>query len=232
MARGDERRPRPPRPVPLVDASLSHTTGAGGGRRGPATAAPRPPTPPSPSLPLSERDGRVARVLDDALRSSVIELDGANCATTSATCPADPRAELGVRLPVLSLLLKPLGRFLSFEVTLLDDRGVRRRLRASNFQPAPRVAPDVAALPLALSPGWNRVVLHLGDLTKAAYGTGFAEATRVTVHASCRVRAVYFSAAPVPDRDLPPEFRLFAPASAAVEGVGGGVAAAGEAAAA
>lgn len=174
---------------------------------------------PHPLLP-TERDGHVTRVLDDTLRSSAVELDGANVATTSATCPADPRAELGVSLPILTLLLKNVGRYVSFEITVRDDRGSRRRFRASNFQPAPRVAADVAALPLRLAPGWNRVTMDLAALTKAAYGSTYVETARVTVHACCRLRRVYFSAADAPGApgaagEVPPEFRLFVPAGAA-----------------
>lgn len=176
--------------------------------------------PHNPHTHPTERDGHVTRVLDDTLRSSAVELDGANVATTAATCPADPRSELGVTLPILTLLLKNVGRYVSFEATVRDGRGSRRRFRASNFQPAPRVGADVAALPLRLSPGWNRVTLDLAALTKAAYGYTYVETTRVTVHACCRLRRVYFCAADAPGApgvagDVPPEFRLFVPAGAA-----------------
>ena len=111
-----------------------------------------------------------------------------------------------------------MGRYVSLEVAIRDANGGKRRFRASNFQPAPRVAPDVAVLPLRLEPGWNRVTLDLAALTRAAYGVGYAETVRVTVHACCRVRRVFFSAADAPGvagGELPAEFRLFVPAGAA-----------------
>ena len=97
------------------------------------------------------------RVTDDILRSSVLELAGANVATTSITCPADPAASLGIRLPHLVLLLKHTGKYVSFEVTVTDDGGRTRRFRASTFQPATRVKPFITTMPLRLDDGWNQV---------------------------------------------------------------------------
>jgi hypothetical protein len=110
--------------------------------------------------------------------------------TTTATCPAPSAfptpaaaaAGLGVRLPVLVLLVKAFpGEPFTLEVALRDDAGRARRLRASTFQSVPRVAPAVAALPLRLPEGWAALAFDLHDFCRRAYGTGFAEATRVTV---------------------------------------------------
>lgn len=40
----------------------------------------------------------------------------------------------GIKLPHLTLVVKNLDRYFSFEVSLLDDMNIRRRFRASNFQ--------------------------------------------------------------------------------------------------
>jgi len=185
----------------------------------------------------SERDGHVSRVLDDLTRSSALELDGNNAATTSVTCPPKRGAELGVTLPHVAFLLRAHspGKGCSLEVEVRDDRGVRRRIRASTFQPASKVAPGIASLPLRLeddegtqeggkegkspssSPSrkWHRVPLDLDALVRRAWGTRYRETLRVTVHACCRLRRVYFS-----DRGyegeaaLPPEYKLYIPASA------------------
>lgn len=192
----------------------------------------------------SERDGHVSRVVDDLTRSSSLELDGNNAATTSVTCPPKRGAELGVTLPHLAFLLRAHapGKGCSLEVEVRDDRGVRRRIRASTFQPASKVAPGIASLalrleddqsntqeggkegksksslslsPSSLSRRWHRVPLDLDALVRRAWGTRYRETLRVTVHACCRLRRVYFS-----DRGyegeaaLPPEYRLYVPASA------------------
>ena len=147
-------------------------------------------------------------------------------------------------LPHLAFLLRAHapGKGCSLEVEVRDDRGVRRRIRASTFQPASKVAPGIASLPLRLedasgkgegnpsassssppppSRRWHRVPLDLDALVRRAWGTRYRETLRVTVHACCRLRRVYFS-----DRGyegegaLPPEYRLYVPASAAAAAAG------------
>ena len=154
------------------------------------------------------------------------------------TCPQKRGAELGITLPHLSFLLRAHapGKGLSLEVEVRDDRGVRRRIRASTFQPVSKVSPGIASLPLRLHEGeeggegkgggskassssrkWHRVPLDLDALVRRSWGTRYRETLRVTVHACCRLRRVYFS-----DRGyegegaLPPEYRLYVPASAVI----------------
>lgn len=156
------------------------------------------------------------------------------------TCPPKRGAELGVTLPHLAVLMRAHGpgKGCSLEVEVRDDRGVRRRIRASTFQPVSKVAPGIASLPLRLeeedggeegqgkkysssssssssSRKWHRVPLDLDALVRRAWGTRYRETLRVTVHACCRLRRIYFA-----DRGyegesaLPPEYRLYVPASA------------------
>jgi hypothetical protein len=184
----------------------------------------------------SERDGRISRVLDDLTRSSALELDGNNAATTSITCPPRRGAELGVTLSHLVFLMRAHapGKGCSLEVEVRDDRGVRRRIRASTFQPVSKVAPGIASLPLRLeeeggegrqgkkyssststSRKWHRVPLDLDALVRRAWGTRYRETLLVTVHACCRLRRVYFADKGYEGESaLPPEYRLYAPASA------------------
>eukprot|EP00850_Spirogloea_muscicola_P005044 SM000022S07258 [mRNA] locus=s22:816842:818173:+ [translate_table: standard] len=131
-----------------------------------------------------EKDGGgVRRVADPDIQSSVLEVEGGNVAANFVTCPADPAATLGIKLPLLVLLVKPLaGRLFSFEVHVLDDKNVRRRFRASNFQSAAtlktcmhvlcpglqsltRVKPYICTMPLLLDDGWNQiqVAANLGN---------------------------------------------------------------------
>lgn len=64
----------------------------------------------------------------------MIELKGSNVATTHISCPADPSKTLGIKLPFLVLLVKNLDHFFTLEAQVLDDKGVKRRFRASTFQ--------------------------------------------------------------------------------------------------
>eukprot|EP00850_Spirogloea_muscicola_P002481 SM000009S23610 [mRNA] locus=s9:1065328:1067183:- [translate_table: standard] len=160
-----------------------------------------------------EKDGGgVRRVADPDIQSSVLEVEGANVAANFVTCPADPAATLGIKLPLLVLLVKPLaGRLFSFEVHVLDDKNVRRRFRASNFQSLTRVKPYICTMPLLLDDGWNQIQFNLADFTKRAYGTNYVETLRVQVHANCRIRRIYFSDRLYAEDELPPEFKLYLP---------------------
>lgn len=70
------------------------------------------------------------------------------------------------------------------------------------------------------SQGWNQVQLNLSDLTKRAYGTNYVETLRVTIHANCRIRRVYFTDRLHAEDDLPPEFKLYQPVGGARGGGG------------
>ncbi|KAG0367757.1 Cilia- and flagella-associated protein 20 [Gamsiella multidivaricata] len=66
-------------------------------------------------------------------------------------------------------------------------------------------------MPLRMDPGWNQIQLNLADYTKRAYGTAYVETQRITVHANCRIRRIYFSDRLVQESDLPAEFKLYLP---------------------
>ena len=72
--------------------------------------------------------------MDVDMQSSVIEIVGANVSTSYITCPTDPNQNLGIKMPFLVLLIKYLKKYFTFEVQVIDDKGVRRRFRASNYQ--------------------------------------------------------------------------------------------------
>ena len=64
----------------------------------------------------------------------MLEIISTNVSTTYITCPADPTKTLGIKLPFLVMIVKNLNKYFSFEVQVLDDKNVRRRFRASNYQ--------------------------------------------------------------------------------------------------
>ena len=69
------------------------------------------------------------------------------------------------------LQVKNLKKYFSFEVQVLDDKNVRRRFRASNYQSATRVKPFICTMPMRLDDGWNQIQFNLADFTRRAYGT-------------------------------------------------------------
>ena len=71
---------------------------------------------------------------------------------------------------------------------VLDDKNVRRRFRASNYQSTTRVKPFICTMPMRLDEGWNQIQFNLSDFTRRAYGTNYIETLRVQIHANCRIR--------------------------------------------
>lgn len=64
---------------------------------------------------------------------------------------------------------------------MLDDKNVRRRFRASNYQSTTRVKPFICTMPMRLDEGWNQIQFNLADFTRRAYGTNYIETLRVQV---------------------------------------------------
>ncbi|XP_062506829.1 cilia- and flagella-associated protein 20 [Corticium candelabrum] len=170
------------------------------------------------------RNGHIKRITDNDIQSLVLEIMGTNVSTTYITCPGDSHSHgrgqkktLGIKLPFLVMIIKNLKKYFTFEVTVLDDKGVRRRFRASNYQSTTRVKPFICTMPMRLDEGWNQIQFNLSDFTRRAYGTNYIETLRVQLHANCRIRRVYFSDRLYSEDELPAEFKLFLPVSQAAE---------------
>ena len=163
------------------------------------------------------KNGHIKRITDGDIQSSVLEIMGTNVSTVYITCPAElggagaVKGSLGIKLPFLVMIIKNLKKYFSFEVQVLDDKNVRRRFRASNYQSTTRVKPFICTMPMRLDEGWNQIQFNLSDFTRRAYGTNYIETLRVQIHANCRIRRIYFSDRLYSEEELPPEFKLFLP---------------------
>ncbi|KAI9362854.1 Cilia/flagella-associated protein 20/WDR90/C3orf67 [Pilaira anomala] len=165
----------------------------------------------SSHTPQNDPDAHVETVADDLISSTVIELVSPNLSNTYITCPAQANRTLGIKLPFLVLIVKNLNKYFSFEIEVLDDKEQTRRFRASNYQMTTRVKPYITTMPMRLDAGWNQVVVNLNDYVKRGYGTNYSETCRVTVHANCRIRRIYFTDRLYSEDELPAEFKLFLP---------------------
>jgi len=161
------------------------------------------------------KNGHIKRITDQDIQSSVLEIMGTNVSTSYIVCPADPKQTLGIKLPFLVMIIKNLKKYFTFEVQVLDDKGVKRRFRASNYQSKTRVKPFICTMPMRLDEGWNQIQFNLSDFTRRAYGTNYVETLRVQIHANCRIRRIYFSDRLYSEEELPPEFKLFIPTTPA-----------------
>ncbi|KAB0797103.1 hypothetical protein PPYR_08097 [Photinus pyralis] len=159
----------------------------------------------------SVKNGHIRRVVDDEVKSLVLELSGTNVATTYITCPIKARASLAIKLPFLVMIVKNMKKYFTFEIQVADDKEMRRRFRVSNFQSTTKVRPFCTTMPIGLSPGWNQIQFNLADFTKRAYGTTYLETVRVQIHANVRIRRIYFSDRLYGDDEMPQEFKLFLP---------------------
>ncbi|XP_057671839.1 fibrous sheath CABYR-binding protein-like [Diorhabda carinulata] len=157
------------------------------------------------------KNGHIRRVIDEDVKSLVLEVAGTNVATTYITCPIKPRASLGIRMPFLVMIIKNMKKYFTFEIQILDDKDMHRRFRVSNFQSSTKVRPFCTTMPIGLSSGWNQVQFNLADFTKRAYGSTYMETIRVQIHANVRIRRLYFTDTLYSDEELPNEFKLFGP---------------------
>ncbi|KAI4499877.1 hypothetical protein M0802_005133 [Mischocyttarus mexicanus] len=157
------------------------------------------------------KNGYIRRIIDDEVKSLVLELAGTNVATTYIYCPVEKKKVLGISLPFLIMIIKNMKRYFTFEITILDDKNMHRRFRVSNFQSTTRVRPFCTTMPIGLSDGWNQIQFNLADFTRRAYGTNYVETTRMQIHANCRIRRIYFASRLYSDEELPAEYKLFLP---------------------
>ncbi|KAK4468938.1 hypothetical protein MN116_007603 [Schistosoma mekongi] len=156
-------------------------------------------------------NGKVYRMTDDEIQSYVLEILGQNISTTYITCPNDKKKSLAVKMPILVIVLKNLNKYFSFEVQVLDDQNLKRRFHASTCQTSTHVKPFACMMPMKLDEGWNQVQFDLADFTRRAYGTTYVETVKLSIHANCRLRRVYFCDRIYSEDELPKDYKLYLP---------------------
>ncbi|XP_030557136.1 cilia- and flagella-associated protein 20 [Drosophila novamexicana] len=154
------------------------------------------------------KNGYIKRIYDEDIKSLVLEIMGSNVSTTFIHCPSDCKAELGIKLPFLVLLIKNMHKYFCFEVKIQDDQRFMRRFRVSNFQSKTSVKPFCTAMPMGMSPGWNQIQFNLADFTRRAYGSNYLETVSLQVHANVRIRRVYFTDKLYTEAELPNDYKL------------------------
>lgn len=157
------------------------------------------------------REGHCKRVIDEDLNSTVLELMGTNVSTCKITTPIEPYKSLGVKLPFLTIVMKNMQKYCTFEIEIRDHENQLRRFQASNFQPHTRTNMFITQMPLRLDPGWNKIEINLADFTHRAYGTRYIETVCIRLNANIRLRRIYFSDQLYAEEEKPVEYRLFMP---------------------
>ncbi|TNY18651.1 hypothetical protein DMC30DRAFT_402568 [Rhodotorula diobovata] len=201
-------------------------------------------SPSSATNPSSRAESlaRLRRGLPDHakdLDGQVLHLQAPDCRTTSirwgSLSPETARQHgLGVELPAVHFQLKHLEQTMYLEVAVLDERGEVTVVRCSTFQETPELLPATADHPrllhlplrfpssdtsVPLLTSWCHVALPLQSLfASLTPPVRLKSVTGVAVHATCRLRRVWFSQEDAPaeiDEDLlsrgvMPEMALFA----------------------
>jgi hypothetical protein len=82
----------------------------------------------------SVKNGHIKKVTDLDIQTSAIELIGANVSCNYITTPVDKTKSLGIDFPYLVFQVKNLKKFFTFEITVLDDKNIKRKFKACNFK--------------------------------------------------------------------------------------------------
>ena len=61
------------------------------------------------------RNGLIKRTTDNAVQSSVLEVEGSDVSTAYITRPADPKKTPAIKLPFLVMIIKNLTKYFTFE---------------------------------------------------------------------------------------------------------------------
>lgn len=164
------------------------------------------------------KNGHVKRMTDGDISSFVLEIYGCNVSTTYIVAPKGTKG-LGINLPYMVMLVKNMNKPFTFEVTIIDGNGVRRRIRVSTFQSKTQIQPLSASMPIALHAGWNKVQVNLAEYTSRSFHTQFAEVANVKVNANIRLRRIYFCESLLSEDELPHDYRLYKPAPTVIKKV-------------
>ncbi|GAA6011884.1 hypothetical protein JCM10207_003418 [Rhodosporidiobolus poonsookiae] len=155
------------------------------------------------------QDEQAGGVVLKHLASRVLHLQAPDCRTTSIRW-GSTEDRLGVTLPLLHIQVKDLGQTFFFDVAVLDDQGEVTVIRCSTWQPHPKLHPATPThprllhLPLLfpsttssttpLLTRWTTLTLPLPALLASLPSAPrFKAVLSVEVHATCRLRRIWFT---------------------------------------
>ncbi|EAY21920.1 transcription factor 2B, putative [Trichomonas vaginalis G3] len=157
---------------------------------------------------VNVENGYIKRLTDQDIRTSVLEITGANAQRNWITMPREQNDKLGINLPIISLVVKYLEKFFYIDILVMDDTKTKRLFKISNTDMKAHVQQTFTKIPMKLVPGWNNVTFDIADFVRSAYGTNYVETLRITIYANCRIRRVYFSNKVLNEDDIPSQFRI------------------------
>jgi hypothetical protein len=148
--------------------------------------------------------------LDKEINAPCIEITGLGAVTWDFL-------DRPVILRYLSLHLRNMNKFLSFDVKVLDSSAKVRIFKISNRRShcvisnetddATDTEISVCELPLTIGPGWQMCCIDMLDLCKNAFGVTNPNIIGVTVHGNCRVSKIFFHNERCSDAEMPQHLR-------------------------
>ena len=120
----------------------------------------------------------------------------------------------------LSLHLRNLDKFVSFEVCVVDELAKTRIFKVGNRRSHAVISNEketnadgvetelsICELPLAIGSGWQMCCVDMVDLCQSAFGTSRPNVLSVTLRGNCRVSKVFFHKEKYADAEMPPHLR-------------------------
>ncbi|CAG03699.1 unnamed protein product, partial [Tetraodon nigroviridis] len=153
------------------------------------------------------KNGHVERVMDEEIKSSAIEVHGINTRTTYITCPPELGEKLSIKQPILNLLVKKTGEDFTFEITVIDDKNIQRRIILTTFTKKMKPMMYSGFVPLKLSTFWDHININLTTVTNEIFGAKYVETVKIKIHPNCRIRRVYFTDRLYSQRELPSDYK-------------------------
>ncbi|KAI0980256.1 hypothetical protein GJ496_001054 [Pomphorhynchus laevis] len=146
--------------------------------------------------------------MDDLIRCLVIKLQSTTTSDTSITIPKNRKQTLNIKLPVVSLYVRNFLEDFKIEIEIMDSKHETRIFRLGTYTRLVKCAPTYACLPLKWSEGWNLLTINLNDFCKQIFQTDFALCKRVSIHANCHLRQIFFSDKEYEQAHLPSDLSI------------------------
>ncbi|KAL7675455.1 hypothetical protein ACOME3_001721 [Neoechinorhynchus agilis] len=150
---------------------------------------------------------KVVRVMDDILRSSVIQLKG-NTSSGFIVAPKPPRKTLAVSHPVLNLFLSSDQDYFSLDLGITDRHDDLFCVKLSTFSKKLSVSHSHCRIPLKLTEGWNYLTIDMKYHCKRLFNKEFSKFQSIKIFPNCKLRKIFFSKEVLNEVELPHEYGM------------------------
>lgn len=123
----------------------------------------------------------------------VQDIEESNSQKTWIMCPPNVEQVLNIQLPFLVMVIKCTHTLCTLQIQIIDKDNVKHLINFSNQEPKKKTNKfGPPTMQLLLEPGWNRLEVDLNNIARI-FDSQFQALTRIKIHASCRLRRIYFT---------------------------------------